>query len=83
MCLNKESKRQLWNSLDELVQTKIPPADKISLTGDLNVHVEKEKNMYKRFYSGRDFKNRKDFGEVVFDFSLENGFGLVNTIYKK
>ena len=75
--MDKETKRQFWNALNELVH-EIPFTDKI-IGRDLNGYVGKDKNGFERIHRGQGFGNRNDIGETILDFALANDFGLVNT----
>lgn len=68
---NKETKRQISNSLDELV-LEISPTDKVFVSEDLNEHVEKDKSMHERVCGEHDFGNRNYMGVIVLDFALIN-----------
>ncbi|XP_065315168.1 uncharacterized protein LOC135924046 [Gordionus sp. m RMFG-2023] len=78
----EEEKDDFRAILDEAVM-EIPKDDLIILDGDLNAHVGKARNSYKRHHGGFGYGERKDEGEYVLKFAQAFDLALNNTYFRK
>ncbi|XP_065319466.1 uncharacterized protein LOC135927414 [Gordionus sp. m RMFG-2023] len=68
--------------LDEAVM-EIPKDDLVIIGGDLNEHVGKARDSYKRHHGGFGYGERNDEGEHVLKFVQAFDLALTNTHYRK
>ncbi|XP_065323827.1 craniofacial development protein 2-like [Gordionus sp. m RMFG-2023] len=78
-CKEEEKDRAI---LDEAVM-EIPKDDLAIIGGDLNAHVGKARDSYKRHHDGFGYGERNDEGEHVLKFAQAFDLALTNTYYKK
>ncbi|XP_065315432.1 uncharacterized protein LOC135924306 [Gordionus sp. m RMFG-2023] len=62
---------------------EIPKDDLVIIGGDLNAHVEKARDSYKRHHGGFGYRERNDEGEHVLKFTQAFDLALINTYYRK
>ncbi|XP_065318875.1 uncharacterized protein LOC135926870 [Gordionus sp. m RMFG-2023] len=68
--------------LDNAV-VEIPKDDLVIIGGDLNAHVGKARDSYKRHNGGFGYGERNDEGEHVLKFAHAFDIALTNTYYRK
>ncbi|XP_065323990.1 uncharacterized protein LOC135931055 [Gordionus sp. m RMFG-2023] len=68
--------------LDEAVM-EIPKDDLVIIGGDLNAHVGKARDSYKRHHEGFGYEERNDEEEHVLIFVQAFDLALTNTYYRK
>ncbi|XP_065313450.1 craniofacial development protein 2-like [Gordionus sp. m RMFG-2023] len=59
------------------------PDDLIIIGGDLNAHVEKTRDSYKRHHGGFGYEERNDEGEHILKFAQAFDLALTSTYYRK
>ena len=73
------TKIDFWSLIDEKIR-EVPPEDIIIIAGDLNGHVDRDKNAH-RSHGG--FGIRNDDGERILDFAESHALAICNTFFRK
>ncbi|XP_065315022.1 craniofacial development protein 2-like [Gordionus sp. m RMFG-2023] len=81
-CCKEEEKDDFRAILDESVM-EILKDDLVIIGGDLNAHVGKARDSYKRHHGGFGYGERNDEGEHVLKFTKAFDLALTNTYDKK